>query len=162
MTENVKCPRCKIHESTVSEGGFCPLCQGYKRVSKELSAAYFLSLPGWNDCIILRMQFERVKYPLCSNMSFDKGVYEIPVSPNTYVFGHRGVMISNATWRKRPLYLRCPLCAGRGAITRELAAAWVLIDSEEYALPTYSETLRVRRQIAPRSRLTSQYTKKAR
>lgn len=84
-------------------------------------------------------------------MSFDKGVYEIPVAPNTYVFGHRGVMISDATWRSRPKYVRCPLCVGKGTITRELAAAFTLIDTEEYALPTYSEVLRLRRAVSPRS-----------
>jgi hypothetical protein len=87
-----------------------------------------------------------IKCPLC-----DADHHTVAITPNTYVFGHRGVMISNATWRKRPLYLRCPLCAGKGKITRELAAAWALIDTEEYALPTYGEVLRIRRAVSPRS-----------
>lgn len=91
------------------------------------------------------------KCPLCGKLSFDKGVCEIPVAPNTYVFGHRGVMLSDTTWRSRPKYVRCPLCVGRGTITLELAAAWALIDTEEYALPTYSEVLRLRRAVSPRS-----------
>lgn len=90
-----------------------------------------------------------VKCPLCSKLSFDNGVHEVPVA--TFIVGHRGVLFSNATWRNRPKYVRCPLCVGKGKITRELATAWALIDTEEYALPTYSEVLCLRRAVSPRS-----------
>jgi hypothetical protein len=104
-------------------------------------------------------EIKRVPCPLCI---LNKDAHEIPVSPNTHVFDRHSVMASGATWRKRPLYLRCPLCAGKGVITRELAAAWVLIDTQEYALPTYNETLRVRRAVSPRSVTTRSVHRKGR